>query len=65
MCQECSTILAQSMKTSKDLNDMKRSGRLRATTENVDEQISKLADSDHICCNRRYTKCFEAAKHQN
>ena len=33
---------------SKDLSDMKRSGRFCATTEKVDQRISKLAGSDRI-----------------
>ena len=32
-------------KKSKDLGDMKRSGRYSATTEKVDQPISKLVDS--------------------
>ena len=35
-------------KESKDLSDLKRSGRARATTEKVDQRISKFADSDCI-----------------
>ena len=35
-------------KESKDLDDMKRSGRLHATTEKVDQRIYKLAGSDKI-----------------
>ena len=35
-------------KESKDLSDMKRSERPRATTEKVDQRISKLANSNRI-----------------
>ena len=35
-------------KESKDLSDMKRPGRPRATTEKVDQRIYKLAGSDNI-----------------
>ena len=35
-------------KEAKDLNDMKRLGRLRATTEKVDQRIYKLAGSNNI-----------------
>ena len=35
-------------KESKDLSDMKLSGRPRATTEKVTQRISKLADSGHV-----------------
>ena len=35
-------------KVSKDMSDIKRSGRLRATTEKVDQRIYKLAGSNNI-----------------
>ena len=45
---------------------MKYRGRSRAATENVEQRICKLADSDNIATTRDVsTKCFEAAKHRN
>ena len=52
-------------KASKDVSDMERPGSPRATTEKVDQQIYKLTGSEKYCYNRRYTKCFDAAKHRN
>ena len=45
---------------------LNRHGRARATTENVEQRICKLADSDNIATTGDVsTKCFEESKHGN
>ena len=51
-------------KESKDLSDMKHSGRVRATIEKREPTNLKASRQPPYCCNRRWTKCFEAAKQQ-